>query len=47
VYGVKEGTGNATTLLELTSQFGNRLKIGTPFEEYRILGKLAYQLAAY
>jgi 4-hydroxy-tetrahydrodipicolinate synthase len=47
VYGVKDGRGDVTQFLNLTASLGGRLKIGTPFEEYWIMAKLAYpELAA-
>jgi 4-hydroxy-tetrahydrodipicolinate synthase len=42
VYGVKDGTGSVTNLLDLTGRFAGRLKIGTPFEEYWALARAAY-----
>jgi dihydrodipicolinate synthase/N-acetylneuraminate lyase len=42
VVGVKEGSGNVTTFLSLTARLGDRLAIGTPFEEYWALALQAY-----
>jgi 4-hydroxy-tetrahydrodipicolinate synthase len=42
ICGVKEGSGNVSTFLSLTSSLGDRLAIGTPFEEYWGLAKQAY-----
>jgi dihydrodipicolinate synthase/N-acetylneuraminate lyase len=42
VYGVKDGTGSVTNLLDLTARFAGRLKIGTPFEEYWALARQVY-----
>jgi 4-hydroxy-tetrahydrodipicolinate synthase len=46
LYGVKDGTGDVTEFLERTDTFGDRLKIGTPFEEYWALGRAAYPAKA-
>lgn len=42
VYGVKDGTGDVTEFLRRTDSFGDRLKVGTPFEEYWALARSAY-----
>jgi 4-hydroxy-tetrahydrodipicolinate synthase len=46
VYGVKDGTGDLSEFLERTGTFGGRLKIGTPFEEYWMVGRVAYPATA-
>ena len=42
VVGVKDGSGNVSTFLSLTEHLGDRLAIGTPFEEYWALARGAY-----
>jgi 4-hydroxy-tetrahydrodipicolinate synthase len=42
LYGVKDGTGDVNDFLERTDTFGDRLKIGTPFEEHWALVRAAY-----
>jgi 4-hydroxy-tetrahydrodipicolinate synthase len=42
IVGVKDGSGNVSTFLSLTEHLGDRLAIGTPFEEYWALARAAY-----
>ncbi|WP_236793399.1 dihydrodipicolinate synthase family protein [Amycolatopsis sp. GM8] len=46
LYGVKDGTGDLTEFLDRTDTFGDRLQIGTPFEEYWALSRAAYPTKA-
>jgi len=42
ICGVKDGSGSVTTFLSLTAELGDRVVVGTPFEEYWGLARQAY-----